>query len=57
MVFYRPHETWTTRADWRIQLPAGEDVTCKSNIHQQRLGLMATSDIFKQFVRRSNNFC
>ncbi|KAL2054469.1 hypothetical protein ABVK25_005217 [Lepraria finkii] len=27
MVFYRPHETWTTRADWRTQLPAGEDVT------------------------------
>lgn len=27
MLFYRPHETWTTRADWRTQLPAGEDVT------------------------------
>jgi chromosome transmission fidelity protein 4 len=27
MVFYRPHETWTNRADWRTQLPAGEDVT------------------------------
>ena len=27
MVFYRPHETWTSRADWRIHLPAGEDVT------------------------------
>lgn len=27
MVFYRPHETWTTRADWRTQLPKGEDVT------------------------------
>ena len=27
MVFYRPHETWTSRADWRTQLPAGEDVT------------------------------
>ncbi|KAI4091855.1 MAG: hypothetical protein LQ344_003812 [Seirophora lacunosa] len=26
-VFYRPHETWTARADWRTQLPAGEDVT------------------------------
>ncbi|KAL6720295.1 DNA polymerase alpha accessory factor Mcl1 [Lecanora helva] len=26
-VFYRPHETWTSRADWRTQLPAGEDVT------------------------------
>ena len=27
MVFYRPHETWTSRADWRTQLPNGEDVT------------------------------
>ncbi|KAL9601666.1 MAG: hypothetical protein Q9219_002386 [cf. Caloplaca sp. 3 TL-2023] len=27
MIFYRPHETWTSRADWRTQLPAGEDVT------------------------------
>lgn len=27
MVFYRPHETWTTRADWRTQLPPREEVT------------------------------
>ncbi|KAL9001399.1 MAG: hypothetical protein Q9188_005479 [Gyalolechia gomerana] len=27
MIFYRPHETWTSRADWRTQLPTGEDVT------------------------------
>ena len=27
MVFYRPHETWTARADWRTSLPEGEDVT------------------------------
>ena len=27
MVFYRPHETWTTRADWRTQLPNGEEAT------------------------------
>lgn len=26
-IFYRPHETWTARADWRTQLPKGEDVT------------------------------
>jgi chromosome transmission fidelity protein 4 len=26
-IFYRPHETWTSRADWRTQLPKGEDVT------------------------------
>ena len=27
MIFYRPHETWTNRADWRTLLPEGEDVT------------------------------
>ena len=27
MIYYRPHETWTTRTDWRTQLPAGEKVT------------------------------
>ncbi|KAL8932197.1 MAG: hypothetical protein Q9211_006465 [Gyalolechia sp. 1 TL-2023] len=27
IIFYRPHETWTSRADWRTQLPIGEDVT------------------------------
>ncbi len=26
-IFYRPHETWTSRADWRTQLPKGENVT------------------------------
>ena len=25
-IFYRPHETWTTRDDWRVELPSGEDV-------------------------------
>lgn len=25
-IFYRPHETWTERVDWRIQLPKGEAV-------------------------------
>ena len=29
MIFYRPHETWTARADWRTQMPVGEDITCK----------------------------
>lgn len=27
MIYYRPHETWTARVDWRTQLPAGEGVT------------------------------
>jgi chromosome transmission fidelity protein 4 len=26
-IYYRPHETWTTRTDWRTDLPAGESVT------------------------------
>lgn len=26
MIFYRPHETWTNRADWRTELPRGEDI-------------------------------
>ncbi|KAF2688654.1 chromosome segregation protein-like protein [Lentithecium fluviatile CBS 122367] len=25
-IYYRPHETWTTRTDWRTDLPAGESV-------------------------------
>ncbi|KAE9372139.1 chromosome segregation protein-like protein [Stipitochalara longipes BDJ] len=29
-LFYRPHETWTARADWRTQLPKGEEVTAIS---------------------------
>ncbi|KZF20612.1 WD40 repeat-like protein [Xylona heveae TC161] len=27
MIFYRPHETWTTRADWRTTLPPQEHIT------------------------------
>ena len=27
-IFYRPHETWSTRADWRIQLPEDENINC-----------------------------
>ncbi|WPH01207.1 Hypothetical protein R9X50_00404300 [Acrodontium crateriforme] len=30
IIFYRPHETWTTRTDWHTQLPAGEQVTSMS---------------------------
>jgi len=26
MIHYRPHETWTTRTDWRTMLPKGEGV-------------------------------
>jgi len=30
LLHYRPHETWTTRTDWRTHLPAGEEVTSMS---------------------------
>ena len=30
IIYYRPHETWTARHDWRIPLPAGEEVTSLS---------------------------
>lgn len=30
VLYYRPHETWTSRNDWRTQLPAGEEVTSMS---------------------------
>lgn len=29
-IFYRPHETWTNRSDWRTQLPRGEAVLAMS---------------------------
>ncbi|XXG97719.1 hypothetical protein Hte_004028 [Hypoxylon texense] len=29
-IFYRPHETWTSRTDWRTQLPKGEAVLAMS---------------------------
>ncbi|MCJ1357324.1 MAG: hypothetical protein MMC33_007320 [Icmadophila ericetorum] len=30
MIFYRPHETWTARTDWRTSLPIGEEITAIS---------------------------
>ncbi|KAF2478889.1 WD40-repeat-containing domain protein [Neohortaea acidophila] len=30
VLHYRPHETWTSRTDWRTHLPAGEQVTSMS---------------------------
>lgn len=26
-LYYRPHQTWTTRTDWRTKLPPGESIT------------------------------
>lgn len=30
LIYFRPHETWTSRTDWRTQLPPGEEVTALS---------------------------
>lgn len=30
VIYYRPHETWTTRVDWRTELPGNEEVTSLS---------------------------
>jgi len=30
LLYYRPHETWAARTDWRTPLPAGEEVTSMS---------------------------
>ncbi|CAI6097100.1 unnamed protein product [Clonostachys chloroleuca] len=30
VIFYRPHQTWTQRTDWRTELPKGEAVTAMS---------------------------
>ncbi|KAJ6779892.1 hypothetical protein PWT90_08664 [Aphanocladium album] len=29
-LYYRPHESWTQRIDWRIELPRGEAITAMS---------------------------
>lgn len=33
MIYYRPHESWTTRADWRTALPPGENPVCVALSH------------------------
>ena len=30
VLYYRPHETWTSRSEWRVELPRGELVTSMS---------------------------
>ena len=49
MVFYRPHETWTARADWRTQLPAGEDVTSIS-LSDSYIVVTTTADYVRIFT-------
>lgn len=42
-IFYRPHESWTHRTDWRTQLPKGEAVLA-----------MALSDSFVTVITTAN---
>ena len=49
MVFYRPHETWTTRADWRTQLPVGEDVTSIS-LSESYIVVSTSTDYVRVFT-------
>ncbi|KAL8959447.1 MAG: hypothetical protein Q9193_003694 [Seirophora villosa] len=48
-VFYRPHETWTARADWRTQLPAGENVTSIS-LSDSYIVVTTTTDYVRVFT-------
>ncbi|KAH8593360.1 chromosome segregation protein-like protein [Bisporella sp. PMI_857] len=48
-LFYRPHETWTTRADWRIQLPKGEDVTAIS-LSESFITVTTTADYVRIYT-------
>lgn len=43
-IFYRPHETWTTRADWRTQLPVDESIRGKGE-HPEVLTCFLTFDL------------
>ncbi|RPB26319.1 WD40 repeat-like protein [Terfezia boudieri ATCC MYA-4762] len=42
-LFYRPHSTWSTRADWRIQMPEGEDITAISLSNSYIIALTSKS--------------
>jgi chromosome transmission fidelity protein 4 len=48
-IFYRPHETWTTRADWRTQLPKGEDVTAIS-LSESFVTVMTTANYVRTYT-------
>ena len=56
MVFYRPHETWTTRADWRTHLPAGEEVTCEKILIVATAQVLTNhSNILERLIHCSHN--
>ena len=48
-LFYRPHETWTQRTDWRIELPRGEAVTAMS-LGESLITVTTTADYVRIYT-------
>ncbi|KAF7535395.1 hypothetical protein G7Z17_g13212 [Cylindrodendrum hubeiense] len=49
-IFYRPHETWTQRADWRTELPRGEAVTAMS-LSESFITVTTSANYVRVFTR------
>ncbi|KAH7146471.1 WD40-repeat-containing domain protein [Dactylonectria macrodidyma] len=50
VIFYRPHETWTQRADWRTELPRGEAVTAMS-LSESFITVTTSANYVRVFTR------
>ncbi|KOS22314.1 Minichromosome loss protein 1 [Escovopsis weberi] len=48
-IFYRPHETWTQRSDWRTQLPRGEAVAAMS-LSESFITVVTTANYVRVFT-------
>ncbi|CEJ54682.1 hypothetical protein PMG11_00978 [Penicillium brasilianum] len=48
-IFYRPHETWTARADWRTQLPQGEMVRALA-LSESYIVVVTTKDYVRVYT-------
>ncbi|KAK5997314.1 Minichromosome loss protein 1 [Cladobotryum mycophilum] len=48
-IFYRPHETWTQRSDWRTQLPKGEAITAMS-LSESFVTVVTTANYVRVFT-------
>ncbi|KAK7416256.1 DNA polymerase alpha accessory factor Mcl1 [Neonectria punicea] len=49
-IFYRPHETWTQRSDWRTELPRGEAVTAMS-LSESFITVTTSANYVRVFTR------
>jgi chromosome transmission fidelity protein 4 len=49
VVFYRPHETWTRRTDWRIELSRGEAVAAMS-LGESFITVATTADYVRVYT-------